>query len=89
MLFLNFAFWHEIFMFASSTNLDLLFFQWKKTRGTCQLELFIRISLLKKGRKGGGDLRTHILKKLWSKQYGDRTCLILKFLDVEYFEFYE
>ena len=54
MLFLNFAFWHEIFMFASSTNLDLLFFQWKKTRGTCQLELFIRISLLEKGQKGAG-----------------------------------
>ena len=65
MLFLNFAFWHEIFMFASSTNLDLLFFQWKKTRGTCQLELFIRISLLEKGQKGagGGGLKDTYFKK--------------------------
>ena len=38
-LVLNFAFWHEIFIFASSTNLYGIsyiwfFFQWTKRRGT-------------------------------------------------------
>ena len=45
------------------------FLQWTKTGGTCQMELFIRIGFPEKcqrgdGGRGGGYLRTYLLKNL-------------------------